>query len=155
VGAVHAWVGPRYVLPQLFRLPGFQEMLPVTPRVRRLFLVAWQLASAGIMAFATLIPVAHVLERPDRIQLFVLTITVMMTPSPLILGTYLSLLLRSKTSPLGTWFTVLLWALLAVVIVAAWRAADREASPRGMRPNNALKLTRHCYDLDRLRSLAA
>ena len=133
--ALHAWAGLRHVLPRLFAMQAFAEMLTPTLWVRRAFVVVWLMGTLGILGFAAFLPIVHALESRERVQVFVYSLAALIGGSPMILGTYLGFVLRSKTQHLGLWFTFVLWAVLILVIVVAWEAAGGDANGAAARSN--------------------
>jgi hypothetical protein len=138
LGISHAWVGTRFVLPSLYELPAFQEMLPNATSVQRLLKLAWLMGSLSLCGFAALGPAVETLG-VDRVQWIVLGMSLLLSATASIVGAYLGLRFRPNTQHLGTWYTVVLWAVLVVVLWAAWHAARPSSS--GARPNNELQRT--------------
>jgi hypothetical protein len=124
LAVAHAWAGTRYLLPAVQRLPEYRRIANDAAWARRLLYVGWLMGSLGLVGFGALIRVVDVLDSRDAIQRFIFGLMLLLTASPMILGTYLGSLLRSRTQHLGTWFTILLWIVLAFVVTIAWYAAQ-------------------------------
>ena len=138
LGVAHAWAGTRVVLPSLYELPAFQEMLPNATSVQRLLKLAWLMGSLSLCGFATLGPAVESLG-VDRVQWIVLGMSFLLSATASIVGAYLGLRFRPHTQHFGMWYTVVLWAVLVVVLWVAWYAA--QPASLGARPNNELQRT--------------
>ena len=122
LGGAHAWIGTRLLLPALHAVLVLEGM-PHATWVRHAWRVAWLMGSVGLLSFAALVLAIDALRSHGWLEPFVLGLSVLLSSSPIMLGTCLGLRLRAKAQRLGAWFTVLGWAVFAVVIMLAWRAA--------------------------------